>query len=112
MLGAGVMLSGCGGSGATQSGAKPPVTMNNVLACTNMDVVFLGQCASKAIARQNAQNAIAFGLEAARPAVRKAARELRVEANASNQTGVNAAIVKFIVARHKLGLGPTDSSGG
>jgi hypothetical protein len=108
----GMLLSACGNSISAQSSLGKYLTSPNVLACTNMNVVFLGQASSSAVNRQDGENAIDFGKESHDSALRRAAIQLRADADARNQTAVNKDIVNFVVACHKLHLGPTDNSGG
>lgn len=112
MLLAAITLSGCGNSGSPKTIQNNPMSPNNFLACTNINVVFLSEAASTAIAHTDALNAIAFGEKAENPAVRKAAEDLQTQANVSNQAGVNKAILAFTLACHKMGIGPGDNTGG
>ena len=82
---------------------------NNFLACTNMNVVFLGEAKTQLIKREDAQSAIDFGLKAEDPAIRRAAKALQLAANANDPTGANSAVIAFVTACHKLGIGPGDN---
>lgn len=112
MLTSGLLLSACGNPTALTSAQKKFLLSPSTLACTNMDVVFLHESKTRAIERKNARDAIAWGENSHDAALRSAAFALQSAANASDQTQVNAEIVKFIVACHKLNLGPTDNYGG
>ena len=108
----GILLSACGNPTKLSQSQSDYLTSPNVLACTNMNVVFLGEALSPAINRQDGQNAVAFGLESRDPALSRAANHLRTDSNAKNQTAVNKDVVDFVVACHKLHLGPTDNNAG
>jgi len=104
-------LAGCGSSGfgTSSSGANAP---NNLLACTNFDVVFLHEAVSQAVNQQDGQAAITFGEKAESSAVRSAAQALTAAANAQDQSAYVAAMTSFAEACHQMGIGPGGNQGG
>ena len=102
-------LAGCGTSQAAP-GAMSPLNTNNFLPCYFFDrLVNDPKYESTAAAQVDQTFAIANGLKAADPAIRKAAFHWkRVRARGEGNDAQLKAFVAFAVACHSLHIGPGD----